>query len=135
LKTAAGGKSNEHARCANAKPYSDVNLTVDDGNNLMLVLTMSWDACPFAFDATELIAVGQQGSASQALYDVIHSKHHRKADQGMENVVLKFIELCVNLRRGKLAKEALHQYKKNSQSVNAASFEVSPASGCLPQVG
>jgi hypothetical protein len=40
--------------------------------------------------------------------------------------MLRFVELCVNLRKGKMAKEGLYQFKNIAQNTNVASIEVSP---------
>jgi len=39
--------------------------------------------------------------------------------------MLRFVELCVNLRKGKMAKEGLYQFKNIAQNTNIASIEVS----------
>jgi translation initiation factor 3 subunit A len=41
--------------------------------------------------------------------------------------MLRFVELCVNLRKGKMAKEGLYQFKNIAQNTNVPSIEV-----CLP---
>jgi len=38
--------------------------------------------------------------------------------------MLRFVELCVNLRKGKLAKEGLYQFKNIAQNTNVSSIEV-----------
>ena len=41
--------------------------------------------------------------------------------------MLRFVELCVNLRKGKMAKEGLYQFKNIAQNTNVSSIEVFPA--------
>ena len=38
--------------------------------------------------------------------------------------MLRFVELCVNLRKGKMAKEGLYQFKNIAQNTNVSSIEV-----------
>ncbi|RUS28724.1 hypothetical protein BC938DRAFT_481529 [Jimgerdemannia flammicorona] len=42
----------------------------------------------------------------------------------MEPIMLKFVELCVNLRKGKTAKEGLHQYKNIAQNTSVGTIEL-----------
>lgn len=59
-----------------------------------------------------------------ALYDVIKSKKHRTWQSKIhEPILLKYLELCVDLRRSHVAKEGLYQYKLICQQVNIASLE------------
>ena len=73
----------------------------------------------------ELIAVGQSQAALQALYDVFTSRRFKQTQLStLEPIMLKFTELCVDLRRGRTAKEGLLQYKNVSQNQNPASIEL-----------
>ncbi|KAG9066688.1 eukaryotic translation initiation factor 3 subunit A [Linnemannia hyalina] len=75
--------------------------------------------------ADELIAVGQHAAALEALHDVIISKRSRSVPlASLEPIMLKFVELCVSLRKGKIAKEGLHQYKNISQNTSIATIEL-----------
>lgn len=39
--------------------------------------------------------------------------------------MLLFVELCVDLKKGKLAKDGLYQYKNTAQNTNVGTIEVS----------
>ncbi|KAJ3131240.1 eukaryotic translation initiation factor 3 subunit A [Physocladia obscura] len=71
------------------------------------------------------MAVNQSETALDLLHEVIMSKRSRStAITTLEPVVLRFIELSVFLRKGKMAKEVLHQYKNISQNVSVAAIEL-----------
>ncbi|CEP63809.1 translation initiation factor eIF3 core subunit a LALA0_S09e02982g [Lachancea lanzarotensis] len=66
--------------------------------------------------AEELITVGEPLAALQSLYSYLSMRRIRFAEpQSLEPIVFKFLELGVNLKRGKIIKDGLHQYKKNMQ--------------------
>lgn len=74
----------------------------------------------------ELIAVGQNLAALQSLHEIITSKRSKSASlQSLEPIMLRFVELCVNLRKGKMAKEGLYQFKNIAQNTNVSSIEAS----------
>lgn len=75
--------------------------------------------------AQELIAVGQKQSALTILHEHVTSKRTRNSTiASLEPVVLLFVELCVELRKGKAAKDGLYNYKNTSQNTNVATIEV-----------
>ena len=53
------------------------------------------------------------------------SKRSRQsAITALEPVMLLFVELCVDLKKGKLAKDGLYQYKNITQNTNVGTIEV-----------
>jgi translation initiation factor 3 subunit A len=71
----------------------------------------------------ELINVGQKQDALQALHDLITSKRYRAWQKPLERIMFKYVELCVDLRRGRFAKDGLIQYRIVCQQVNVTSLE------------
>ncbi|CDS04184.1 hypothetical protein LRAMOSA07138 [Lichtheimia ramosa] len=72
----------------------------------------------------ELCQAGQDEVALQALHEVVLSKRSRSyALTMMEPIMLKYIELCVDLRKGKMVKEGLHQYRNIAQNTSVNSIE------------
>ncbi|KAF7587542.1 eukaryotic translation initiation factor 3 subunit A [Aspergillus hancockii] len=75
--------------------------------------------------AQELIAVGQAPAALNVLHEHVTSKRTRSSPiSSLEPVMLLFVELCVDLRKGKAAKDGLYQYKNIAQNTNVATIEV-----------
>ncbi|KAE8705573.1 Eukaryotic translation initiation factor 3 subunit A [Hibiscus syriacus] len=73
--------------------------------------------------AEELINVGQKQDALQALHNVITSKRHRAWQKSLEKIMFKYVELCVDMRNGRFAKDGLIQYRTVCQQVNVSSLE------------
>ncbi|KAI7897408.1 uncharacterized protein EV154DRAFT_597758 [Mucor mucedo] len=72
----------------------------------------------------ELQSVGQDEAALQALHDVVLSKRSRSNPiTVMEPIMLKYVELCVELKKGKMVKEGLHQYRNIAQNTSVNSIE------------
>lgn len=69
------------------------------------------------FSFSEFLEVGKKQPALDVLYDVIKSKKHRTWQKIHEPIMLKYLELCVDLRKSHLAKEGLYQYKNICQQV------------------
>ncbi|EAW23250.1 putative eukaryotic translation initiation factor 3 subunit EifCa [Aspergillus fischeri NRRL 181] len=75
--------------------------------------------------AQELIAVGQAPAALNVLHEHVTSKRTRSSPiASLEPVMLLFVELCVDLRKGKAAKDGLYQYKNIAQNTNVGTIEV-----------
>ncbi|KAJ8772048.1 hypothetical protein K2173_027225 [Erythroxylum novogranatense] len=73
--------------------------------------------------AEELINVGQKLDALQALHDLITSKRYRAWQKTLERIMFKYVELCVDMRKGRFAKDGLIQYRIACQQVNVSSLE------------
>ncbi|KAI6144897.1 hypothetical protein BKA82DRAFT_16159 [Pisolithus tinctorius] len=75
--------------------------------------------------AEGLVSVGQAHAALQSLTEMFTSKKFRSAPLAvLEPILLRFVELCVDLRKGRTAKEGLMQYKNIAQNSNVGSIEV-----------
>ena len=75
--------------------------------------------------AQELIGVGQQQAALSILHEHVTSKRTRNSTIiALEPVMLLFVELCVDLKKGKAAKDGLYNYKNTSQNTNVATIEL-----------
>lgn len=75
--------------------------------------------------AQELIGVQQPQAALQLLHEHVTSKRTRNSPiASLEPVMVLFVELCVDLRKGKLAKDGLYQYKNTAQNTNVGTIEL-----------
>jgi hypothetical protein len=73
----------------------------------------------------ELISVGQKSVALDVLHGALSNRRRNDVWQKVyEDLVLKFIELCVELRSSKHAKDGLIQYRFICQTVNISSLEM-----------
>lgn len=70
-----------------------------------------------------MINVGQKQEALQALHSLITSKRYRAWKKTIERIMFKYVELCVDMRRGRIAKDGLIQYRIVCQQVNISSLE------------
>jgi len=74
--------------------------------------------------AEELIDVNQAPAALTLLHEHITNKRSRNAPiASLEPVMILLIEQSVEQKKGKLAKDALYQYKNISQNTNIATIE------------
>ncbi|KAF6767028.1 Proteasome component (PCI) domain protein [Kalmanozyma brasiliensis GHG001] len=73
----------------------------------------------------ELINVGQHQAALAALNEIFTSRRFKQTPlQALEPIMIRFVDLCVDLKKGRMAKEGLMQYKNVSQNTNAQSIEL-----------
>ncbi|KIY65553.1 hypothetical protein CYLTODRAFT_492209 [Cylindrobasidium torrendii FP15055 ss-10] len=75
--------------------------------------------------AEGLVSVGQTHAALQSLTEMFSSKRFRSTPlTSLEPIMFRFIELCVDMRKGRSAKEGLMQYKNIAQNTSVQSIEV-----------
>ncbi|KAL8286727.1 hypothetical protein RQP46_004255 [Phenoliferia psychrophenolica] len=75
--------------------------------------------------ADELLSVNQPLAALSSMSEVFSSKRFRTTPLStLEPILIKFLGLCVDLRKGRTAKEGLHMYKNVAQNTSVASVEV-----------
>ncbi|KAJ6629911.1 hypothetical protein B0H10DRAFT_1985801 [Mycena sp. CBHHK59/15] len=74
--------------------------------------------------AEGLVSVGQTHAALQSLTEMFSSKRFRSTPlASLEPIMHRFIELCVDMRKGRTAKEGLMQYKNIAQNTSVQSIE------------
>ncbi|EGT56636.1 hypothetical protein CAEBREN_02089 [Caenorhabditis brenneri] len=73
--------------------------------------------------AEELIQVGKESDALDTLHDTIKARRHKQWTTVHEQIMIKHMELCVDLKKQHLAKDALFQYKALTQQINVKSLE------------
>lgn len=97
-------------------PFQPAKLLSRDGR---------WLICRDNQRAQELIAVEQSQAALTILHEHVTSKRSRNSPiTSLEPVMIQFVELCVDLKKGKLAKDGLYQYKNTAQNTNVGTIEV-----------
>ncbi len=69
--------------------------------------------------------MGQTATTLSLLHEHVTSKRSRNSPiASLEPVMVLFVELSVDLRKGKLAKDGLYQYKNMAQNTNVGTIEV-----------
>lgn len=75
--------------------------------------------------AEGLVSVGQANAALQSLTEMFSSKRFRTTPIAqLEPIMIRFVELCVDMRKSRTAKEGLMQYKNIAQNTSVGSIEV-----------
>eukprot|EP00427_Karlodinium_veneficum_P025303 CAMPEP_0169102040 /NCGR_PEP_ID=MMETSP1015-20121227/21956_1 /TAXON_ID=342587 /ORGANISM="Karlodinium micrum, Strain CCMP2283" /LENGTH=1112 /DNA_ID=CAMNT_0009163117 /DNA_START=28 /DNA_END=3366 /DNA_ORIENTATION=+ len=74
--------------------------------------------------ADALIDVGKKQAALETLHEAIQNKKWKHNwSVVVEQIMLRHLELCVELKKMHIARDGLHQYRTACQAANIASFE------------
>ncbi|CAD5207713.1 unnamed protein product [Bursaphelenchus okinawaensis] len=73
--------------------------------------------------ANDFISVGKEADALNALYEVIKDRRSRQWSETYEEIMMKYVELCVKLRNTALAKDGLFQYRVFAQQISVTSLK------------
>lgn len=123
-------RMNQHegssAAClARVHEAADCRPWLHAGSPLLLACTVTHapalPCLPCLCYPAELLHVGQKQAALQALHDLITSKRYRTWQKAMEKIMFKYVELCVDMRKGRYAKDGLIQYRISCQQVSRRS--------------
>lgn len=68
------------------------------------------------------------------LHSVITSRKFRNWQPVLEKIMLRYLSLCVEMRKGKMAKDGLHQYRVTSQQFNISKANLNVVLCCVPNV-
>lgn len=73
---------------------------------------------------TEFIEVGKEARALDTLQEVFRNKKfsYTWSESVMEPIMMKYLELCVELKKSHIAKEGLFQYRNMFQLVCLKNF-------------
>ena len=73
--------------------------------------------------ALELKGIRQEEAALELLHDVLSSRRHRTWSPAYEQIMIAYLDLCLQLHRSREAKDGLHQYRNLSQNQAPGSLE------------
>lgn len=73
--------------------------------------------------ALELQGINQPLAALELLHDVLSSRRHRTWSPAYEQIMISYLNLCLNLHKAREAKDGLHQYRNLAQSQAPGSLE------------
>jgi translation initiation factor 3 subunit A len=73
--------------------------------------------------ALELQGINQSAAALELLHEVLSSRRHRTWSPAYEQIMIAYLNLCLNLHKAREAKDGLHQYRNLAQSQAPGSLE------------
>eukprot|EP00514_Thraustochytrium_sp_LLF1b_P010775 CAMPEP_0184540526 /NCGR_PEP_ID=MMETSP0199_2-20130426/699_1 /TAXON_ID=1112570 /ORGANISM="Thraustochytrium sp., Strain LLF1b" /LENGTH=939 /DNA_ID=CAMNT_0026934135 /DNA_START=82 /DNA_END=2898 /DNA_ORIENTATION=+ len=74
--------------------------------------------------AEDFIKINKSGQALELLFELLNQRKFRNWQPAHEDVMKRFLELCVDSRNNRMAKEGLHQYRNLCQHQSPGSLEV-----------
>jgi len=74
--------------------------------------------------AQELINIGSKKVALELLHSVLTLRRYKTWQKVYETMMLKYMDLCVDLQENRFAKDGLHQYRNMSQQQAPGSLEL-----------
>ncbi|CAM9450503.1 unnamed protein product, partial [Choristocarpus tenellus] len=63
----------------------------------------------------ELIAINNKHAALELLHSVFTTRRYKTWQTAYETIMLKYLDLCVQLQQHRQAKDGLHQYRNMAQ--------------------
>ena len=98
--------------------------SLDVNTNELFGLNISTNQKMTYASNSDFYILGKPVRALDTLYDVIKSKkrHHNFSEKLIEQIMFKYLELCVDLKKSHIAKEGLFQYRNMCQLTNVASL-------------
>ena len=72
---------------------------------------------------TELVGVGKKKNAMDLLHRQFTTPRFRQWQQAYEDLMIKFFDLCVDLRETRKLKDGLHHYRNSAQQAAPSSLE------------
>jgi translation initiation factor 3 subunit A len=73
--------------------------------------------------AVELENISQDDAALSLLHEILSSRRHRTWSPAYESIMIKYVDLCLKLRRSRECKDGLHQYRNLTQQTAPGSLE------------
>jgi translation initiation factor 3 subunit A len=73
--------------------------------------------------ALELQGIRQEEAALALLHEVLSSRRHRTWSPAYEQIMMAYLDMCLDLHKSREAKDGLHQYRNLSQSQAPGSLE------------
>jgi translation initiation factor 3 subunit A len=73
--------------------------------------------------ALELQGIHQNEAALSLLHEVLSSRRHRTWSPAYEQIMIAYLDLCLNMHKAREAKDGLHQYRNLAQSQAPGSLE------------
>jgi translation initiation factor 3 subunit A len=74
--------------------------------------------------ANELCAIGNPNAALELLHGVFSARRYKTWQQAYETLMIKYLDLCIDLQKHREAKDGLHQYRNMTQQQMPASLEL-----------